>query len=219
MLDTIRQTGFFNPLEIEKPIHVIGVGAVGSHVANALARMGLTNIHLWDEDTVGSHNIPNQLFFQSDIGKPKTISMANTIKNINNDANVHLHPFYKNETLDGYVFVCVDSITVRKLIYENNEYNLKLDAVFDTRIGLDDGQVLSADWKKEEDIKQIIEMSNFKQEEVYVPVSACGTKLTVLPTVAQAATEAVANFINFIKTKELKKMIVFNSFNHRVKGF
>jgi tRNA A37 threonylcarbamoyladenosine dehydratase len=62
MIDLLRQRDYFNPLNIKKEIHIIGVGAVGSHVAQNLARLGIKALHLWDFDIVTSHNIPNQMF-------------------------------------------------------------------------------------------------------------------------------------------------------------
>jgi len=219
MIDLIRQYDFFNPLAIKNEVHVIGVGAVGSHVVNALTRMGIENIHIWDFDTVGTHNIPNQAFEEADIGELKINAISKTIQRINSNIEVTKHDKYISQMLSGYVFVCVDSITIRKNIYDMNQYNKKVIAMFDTRIGLDDGQVISANWDNEAEVENLIEMSNFKEEETEVPVSACGSKLTVLPTVSMAANVAVSNFISKIKTGKMKKFISFNAFNFTMRAF
>lgn len=213
MLDTIRHLDFFDPMEVKDSVHVIGVGAVGSHVANALARLGIENIHIWDFDNVESHNIPNQMFTQKDLNDLKINAIEKQLKEINPEINIFKHNKYEKNELEGFIFACVDSIEVRKEIYEINEYNPLVKAVFDTRIALAEGQVFSADWSSTEDIAMLLEQCNFTHDEVEIPVSACGTKLAVLPTVQFTATSAVSNFINFIKEGTLKRMIMFNAFN------
>ena len=219
MLDTLRHLEYFNPVQVKHEIHVIGVGAVGSHIANALARLGIERIHIWDFDDVESHNVPNQMFTETDIGKLKIDAVEEQLIKINPEISVTKHTKYTDEVLEGYVFSCVDNIEVRRHIYEVNEFNALLKAVFDTRIGLDAGQVFSADWSIEDDINALLEVSNFKHDEVEQPKSACGTKLAVLPTVQTAATFAVSNFINFIKENTLKHTILFNAFSFNVKSF
>ena len=201
MLNTLRHQDYFNPIKVKEEIHIIGVGAVGSHIAIALARLGITNVHIWDFDNVESHNIPNQIFNEEHLGKLKIDAVEQEMLKINPELSIQKHNKYESEQLKGYVFSCVDNIEVRKHIYETNEYNGLLKAVFDTRIGLDAGQVYSADWEKTDDINNLIAVSDFSHDEVEQPTSACGTRLTVLPTVQITATFAVSNFINFIKEK------------------
>jgi hypothetical protein len=218
-MDLIRQHSYFDPMVIKKEVHVIGVGAVGSHVVNALTRLGIEKINIWDFDVVGSHNIPNQAFEETDIGSLKIDAISKTLQRINAEVTIKKHGKYTNELLTGFVFVCVDSIKVRKLIYEQNQYNTNVIAMFDTRIGLDDGQVLAAEWTKDDEIQNLIEMSSFEETESHVPVSACGSKLTVLPTVIMASNIAISNFITFVKTGTLKRTINFNAFDFKIRAF
>ena len=53
------------------PIHIVGMGAVGSRVFEQLACLGVQNVHCYDFDVIEPHNINNQLFLADDIGKPK----------------------------------------------------------------------------------------------------------------------------------------------------
>lgn len=218
MIDTLRHIDYFDPVNVKETIHVIGVGAVGSHVATALVRLGIETIHLWDFDDVESHNIPNQIFTYEDINKLKIDAVEEQLHKINPEVKIFKHKKYENQELNGYIFSCVDNIEIRKELYEANEFNMNILAVFDTRIGLDEGQVYSADWSKTEDIEQLLSVSDFKHDEVEQPKSACGTRLTVLPTVQMTATCAVSNFINFIKEKTLEKCIIFNAFSFKMKA-
>ena len=47
-----RQVNIFKPDEFNTPVHVIGVGATGSWLAPSLAKLGVKNIHVWDDDIV-----------------------------------------------------------------------------------------------------------------------------------------------------------------------
>ena len=54
---------YFDPLNTVKgAIHVIGIGAMGSRVAELLARLGIKKIHIWDMDVVEDKNIANQAY-------------------------------------------------------------------------------------------------------------------------------------------------------------
>ena len=182
MINIIRHQDFFDPIKVKKEVHVIGVGAVGSFVASFLARLGVEKIHIWDFDIVEEHNIPNQNYYVIDYTLEKTNATSIVLKEINPELKVIIHKEYKDEILEGYVFVCVDNIEVRKEIYLRNEFNINIEYIFDTRIGLDTGQVFSAKWNKQEHIEFLLDQSQFKKDEADVPKSACGTKLTVLPS-------------------------------------
>ena len=63
-MELMRQFEVFLPNKFkDKRIDVIGVGATGSYIVWLLAKIGLSNIHIWDHDVVEDHNIPNQCFF------------------------------------------------------------------------------------------------------------------------------------------------------------
>ncbi len=69
---------------------VFGVGGVGSHSAEALARCGVGKLILVDSDTVALSNINRQaVAYQDTVGLPKTEVMADIIHRINPSAQVH----------------------------------------------------------------------------------------------------------------------------------
>ena len=72
---------FFDPLnQINAPIHIIGIGAMGSRVAELLARLGVQQLHIWDMDTVEDKNIANQAYFHRHIGMQKTDALEDLLK-------------------------------------------------------------------------------------------------------------------------------------------
>ena len=71
-------------------------------------------------------------------------------------------------------------------------------------MNLSSGQVFTTDWSKEDKIKTYFDMSNFEKKEVQSIVSACGTTLSVIPTVTLAASYAISQFMLFLKMNHTK---------------
>jgi ThiF family len=55
---------------------IIGVGAVGSHTAHLLARMGISPLWLFDFDVVEEHNLARQAYSAEDLGQNKAQALA-----------------------------------------------------------------------------------------------------------------------------------------------
>ena len=74
---------------------IFGLGGVGGHVAEALARAGIGKMTLVDGDTVDPTNINRQIIAtQNTVGKLKTSAMNERIKNINSDIQVNKFLIY-----------------------------------------------------------------------------------------------------------------------------
>ena len=72
---------------------IFGLGGVGGHVAEALARAGIGKMTLVDGDTVDPTNINRQIIAtQNTVGKLKTSAMNERIKSINSDIQVNEIP-------------------------------------------------------------------------------------------------------------------------------
>ena len=103
-------------------VAVFGVGGVGGHLAEALARAGVGHIVLVDRDTVSLSNINRQaIALHSTVGRPKVEVMAERIHDINPQCVVDAHMmFYLPETADqfdlsecDYVADCVDTVAAK----------------------------------------------------------------------------------------------------------
>jgi molybdopterin/thiamine biosynthesis adenylyltransferase len=212
-MDLNKHLDFFNPLNITESIHIIGLGAIGSNVAMQLVRLGFTNFELYDFDTVGEHNITNQMFIQKDIGDDKITAIQTHMLEVNPEAKikVHVNGWNPENKIYGYLFLCVDSIETRKAILEDNKFNASIRFIVDMRIGLEEAQMYAADWTLPQDQKRILSTMQFKDTDVVVPVSSCGTQLTVLPTIQMIVSIGVMNFINFTKTGEYNYQSIVNS--------
>lgn len=213
---------FFNPAEILDEIHVIGCGAIGSTVAEMLTRLGFAQIHLYDFDTVSDHNITNQMFRMCDIGKQKVDALDEILHEINPDITVVKHDRWDEYTrLTGIVFVAVDSIEIRKAIVQTYKYNKEIRFMTDCRMRLTDAQCYAADWSNEKEIAALWNSMDFTSDEAKeaTPVSACGTTLSVTPTVRAIVSLCCGNVINFLKSTQHKRMIMLDAFSMNIVCF
>lgn len=221
-MDLSKSYEFFKPEMLTSRVHIIGCGSVGSTVAENLARFGITEMVLYDFDTVESKNIANQMFTQEDIGKLKIDAVASSLQKINPDVKLKLVPEgWQGQKLAGYVFLCCDDIGLRRRIVEENRTNTFVKGMFDFRTRLLDAQHFAADWSVKESVDNFYNSMNFSHEEAQeeTPMSACRVVLSVAPTIRVIVAYGVANFINFVKGEPLKKMILIDAFHFSCDAF
>lgn len=215
MLDRNKVLEYFDATQIKAPIHIIGCGAIGSHVAEQLARMGCENIHLWDFDIVSPHNITNQMFIHADIGYNKTTCVAEAMQEINPDLagkiTMH-HKGWQGEPLTGYVFLCVDNIDLRREIVTVNQYNPNCIAFFDFRMRLTDAQHYMAVREDAAQMKKLLESMAFSHAEAKdaTPKSACNVELSVIYTVKGIVSFGISNFVRLVLGQSTKTMILLD---------
>ena len=99
---------------------VIGVGAIGRQVAIQLTAIGVPVLQLVDFDHVEISNLASQGYLQKDLKRPKVDVTAEFTREMNNDLNVEVifERFKRSTPVGNCVFVCVDSIVIRKLIWD-----------------------------------------------------------------------------------------------------
>ncbi|MBP1358246.1 MAG: HesA/MoeB/ThiF family protein, partial [Sulfolobus sp.] len=103
---------------------IVGCGALGTGIAELLARLGVGYLKLIDADYVELSNLNRtHLFEENDLYKPKAISCAEKIKKINSEVKVE--PIIDVVTSDNviklledvdYVFDATDNILTRLII-------------------------------------------------------------------------------------------------------
>lgn len=103
-------------------VAVFGIGGVGGHAAEALARSGVGQIDLIDSDKVSESNINRQLIATySTVGRYKVDVMEERIRDINPRAVVHIYRcFFLPENAQqfpfadyDYVVDAVDTVTAK----------------------------------------------------------------------------------------------------------
>ena len=195
--DFSRQANILNPEEFNRPIHIIGAGATGSWVAFTLAKMGLTNITVYDFDEVGMHNLPNQMFGLSDIDKNKALSIKNIIRRFTGfNIKARTQKVEGGQPLQGIVFMLTDTMKSRKDIYNMSiKNNPNVDLLIETRMDLRGGRIYAIDPKNRYMCKQY-EGTFYSDDEA--EVSACGVSQTVLPTALAITSHAIWKLLNYI---------------------
>ncbi len=137
----LRNRTAFNPLSFSLPVHTIGCGGVGSHIATALARMGVglpqSPIYLYDFDMFEEHNLANQHMTKNHIGWSKIKAVKRQLQEIRSDIVVHTRRgrVDRQIELSGMVFLCVDSMEARATIMKTClEGNSDIECVIETRM-------------------------------------------------------------------------------------
>lgn len=109
----------------EKTVLVFGVGGVGSHCIEALARSGVGHLILVDNDTVSLTNINRQsIAYHSTIGRYKTEVMKERISDICPQTEVTVYETFvleenAAELLEGeidYIVDAIDTVTAKLAI-------------------------------------------------------------------------------------------------------
>lgn len=120
-----------------KSVAIFGIGGVGSYVAESLARAGIQNLIIVDNDTISISNINRQILaLHSTVGKLKTEVMKDRLLDINPNINIITYNLFiengnsKQILLDNKVDYIVDAIdTVQsklELIKFANELNIPI---------------------------------------------------------------------------------------------
>lgn len=223
-MDLSKSYEFFQPEKDKARIHIVGCGSVGSTVAENLARCGVTKITLYDFDKVEPHNIVNQMFDQNDVGRLKVDALKDILTDINPEIadQIEVKPEgWQGKLMSGYIFLCVDSIELRREIVEKHMDSPYVKAVFDFRTLLESAQHYAADWSDSKMKKDLLNSMQFSHDEAKdeTPVSACGATLGVATTVRLISALGVNNYINFVKGEGIKKMIIMDGFKFDLLAF
>ena len=135
-------------------VAIFGIGGVGSFVVEGLARAGVQNFILVDNDEVSITNINRQLIAtHKSVGKAKVEVAKERIMEINPEANVQVYKqFFLPETegiLDNtidYIVDSVDTVTAKiELIVRANKLNIPIISCMGTGNKLDPTRLEVAD--------------------------------------------------------------------------
>lgn len=152
----------FGPEGIERlsraHVAVFGVGGVGGHCVEALARSGVGAIDLIDNDTISLTNLNRQIIaLHSTLGKYKVDVMRERILDINPGCRVRTwNTFYLPENADefdltqyDYVIDCVDTVAAKlELARRCHELGINLISSMGTANKLDPTKFVVTDISK-----------------------------------------------------------------------
>lgn len=98
---------------------VVGAGAIGSAFVIALSKMGARKITVYDFDTLEDHNVANQLYPKSYLGKPKVEALKHYAADFGDcEITAINEPWTPDNAVKADVVVAaVDNMDVRQAIY------------------------------------------------------------------------------------------------------
>lgn len=167
-----RQLDLIPMDKLGQAITIIGAGAVGSHTALSLARMGFGNLTVWDNDTVSDENMNCQGYFADQITRPKVDALA---ENIERAVGLKIRPVYDRyyaQTLGGIVIMAVDSMEVRKDIWQHCQ---TADWVVDGRMGAEFAKLFVMSPWKDKDREAYPKTLYSDDEAIHEPCTAKAT--------------------------------------------
>lgn len=127
-------------------VALFGIGGVGSYVLEGLARSGIGNFVLVDDDKVCLTNLNRQIIAtHSTVGKSKVEVAKARILDINPDANVEIYQEFfmpdSKEILDetvSYIVDAVDTVTAKiELVIRAEKFNIPIISCMGTGNKLD----------------------------------------------------------------------------------
>jgi molybdopterin/thiamine biosynthesis adenylyltransferase len=136
LLDFWRQIDIISTSLLKGPITVIGAGGIGSPTILALAKMGCSDLLLYEDDKVESHNLPNQMYRLDDVGKPKVEATEEIVKIFTGlDIRGVCQRVTGDHTFGGIVIAAVDTMASRQEIWQNIIWKPQVDLYIDARMG------------------------------------------------------------------------------------
>lgn len=151
-----RQLDIVSPQDLAKiSIMVIGAGGIGSKTVRELAKMGAPNITVYDHDIVEAHNSPNTVYTKRDRGHLK-VDRLQEICEADADVRIIKMPFrfpVKGETISGVVISAVDSLAIRRMIWQYIKKNKEVPLYIDGRMSGESMKIYTIDPNLKDDIE------------------------------------------------------------------
>lgn len=137
-----RHAAIVTPDDFPWPIHVVGLGAVGSYATLFLAKLGVADLHVYDYDRIAHENVGNQLYGPSDVGRLKALAVADRVAAA---TGIRPEPYIERiqrREFQGLVILAVDSMQERRSIFEGSiRGHAAVRWLLDVRIGFLPGPV------------------------------------------------------------------------------
>jgi molybdopterin/thiamine biosynthesis adenylyltransferase len=192
-LNFSHQQNLFDPDDV-RPVHLIGAGSVGSLVANMLVRIGVTDLTVWDDDFVDSHNVGPSIYGVKDIGRYKVARLQAIIEE-NTEVRIKtMCRKYAGEPLRGTVVACVDTMEARHAIWSAVRKKIGVDLLVDTRTSERFVQVFTVRPYHTEDIEGYEPFLAYSTEEASRQMCGLHSIIFIASRTAAIAVEALSNF-------------------------
>lgn len=119
-----------------KHVTVIGAGAIGSWTTLCLAKMGLSNITVYDDDTIEEENIGSQFYPPADIGLHKVTALAKLVTQFTEiEITAKTAKFDFSRSTRGILICAVDNMETRRKVWEWLTQGTLVELFIDPRMG------------------------------------------------------------------------------------
>lgn len=147
-----RQMGFIKPEMIEgKSVYMIGAGGVGSPTALILSKMGFEDIHVFDHDIVEDQNVGSQLYWTTQDQQKKVEALKSFVETFTAYPEKFPKEGLKLNPL-SIVISAVDSMEMRKQIWDYLKEQPMISLYIDARMGLESIRIYGIDMNNDKEI-------------------------------------------------------------------
>lgn len=204
-----RHLGIFNPHKHPLTATVVGCGAIGSFVSVGLAKMGVKDQNLFDFDTVEQENLAVQLHTKSSLGKNKAKATMAMIEDMCPEkSGITTFEKWDGQAIKTDVLVsAVDSLEVRKAIWDSVKYDSAVKILLDARIGGQFIRTYAIDPTSPKDIKAYD--ATFPKGDMKGSELPC-TERGVMDVSMFAAAILINQLRRWIVSKEKEQYLAFN---------
>jgi molybdopterin/thiamine biosynthesis adenylyltransferase len=118
-------------------VTIIGAGGIGAPAALCLAKSGVSTLEIFDHDDVGAENTGPQMYGPGMVGQPKVMALRRFLRQQAPWTEVSA----RRERYDGgpidadVVIAAVDSLSVRRVIWEGVKESPSVKLLVDPRMG------------------------------------------------------------------------------------
>lgn len=137
--DYARQLSIITPDQAQRPVTIVGAGGIGSMTTLVLAKVGIGPLYVYDPDTVEIENVPSQLFGPESVGKQKVDALQQIVRQLTGEEIVPIATTWIGDIPTSIILLCVDSMAVRREIFEAISTRPSFEWMVDARMG---GEVL-----------------------------------------------------------------------------
>ncbi len=207
--DFSHQRDIFNPGMFTWPIHIIGLGGIGSALLLPLINLSDSfEMHLWDDDKVEPHNLPAQLIYRpKDVGQSKVAAATAFAKRQGSRCKIipHETKVDKSTSLEGIVIAGVDSMKSRKRIWRAVKSQSAFVPLFmDGRIGGEQWELITIDPSLESDCRWY--EANKLFDDADAAQLPCAARTVIHPPVTLAG-HMVSHLTQYARELESKKCV------------
>lgn len=206
MIDDTRHRAVFDAARFNPtPIHVIGCGGPGSHIAMRAVRYGIHNVHVYDPDVIEPHNLANQVYTRACINKTKVYGLSVEARRVTPVAaivpeRVHMTAA-RTADLAGVVFIAPDTMAARKDLVDGLRGSVLVPCCIDVRMDAFYVRLTAFDPSDERDL-ELWDHGWYPDDQADNETDGCGAPITLGHTAAIAGEFAFSVFVHWWRFME-----------------